>query len=265
MQVGSKAALEAFLAQYPDGFYASLARSELDKIAAAAPAAPPKTQPAPQVQIVKGPDKPAAASSPAPAEPPVADKSVNVAALNAGTPPADLTRSVQAELRRVGCLASDTDGTWNSVSQRSLSQFNRYAGTKFDTRAASADALDAIKQKSSRVCPLVCDHGYKAEGDHCTRIVCVDGSFLNGDNECEKRRGKTPVARRDQSEAPPRERAKPNLPATPRATASGGGTGQIVCDRVGCRQVSRGCHIEYKTTAEGGPLEGGGGNVEVCR
>jgi Caspase domain len=265
MQVGSKAALEAFLAQYPDGFYASLARSELDKIAAAAPAAPPKTQPAPQVQIVKGPDKLAATSSPAPAAPPVADKSVNVAALNSGTPPADLTRSVQAELRRVGCLASDTDGSWNSVSQRSLSQFNRYAGTKFDTRAASADALDAIKQKSSRVCPLVCEHGYKADGDHCTRIVCADGSFLNDDNQCEKHRGKTPVAKRDHNEAPPRERTKPDLPATPRATASGGGTGQIVCDRVGCRQVSRGCHIEYKTTAQGGPIEGGGGNVEVCR
>ena len=34
LQVGNKDALNAFLAQYPDGFYASLAKLQLDKIAA---------------------------------------------------------------------------------------------------------------------------------------------------------------------------------------------------------------------------------------
>jgi uncharacterized caspase-like protein len=264
-QVGSKAAFEAFLAQYPDGFYASLARSALDKLAAATPAAPAKSQPVPLVQVAKGTDRPADVSSNAPA---AANKSVNVAALSAGSLPADVTRSVQAELRRVGCLTTDADGNWNSVSQRSMSQFNRYAGTKFDTKAAGADALAAIKQKSSRVCPLVCEHGYKADGDQCNKIACAEGSFLNDDNECEKRRGKTPVAKRDSNQTPPRERARPQS-TPPRATAnggrSGGETGQIVCGVTGCRAVSRGCHIEFKTTAQGGPVEGGGGNVEVCQ
>ncbi|WP_024516517.1 caspase family protein [Bradyrhizobium sp. Tv2a-2] len=198
MQVGSKAALEAFLAQYPNGFYASLARSQLDKIATAAPAAPAKPQPPAPVQVAKGLDKPADASSAAPAVP---DKSTNVAALTAGAPPADLARSVQAELRRVGCLTSAADGNWNATSQRSLSQFNRYAGTKFDTKAASSDALDALKQKSSRVCPLVCEHGYKADGNQCIRIVCAEGAFLNDDNECEKRRDKRPVVTRDRPDS----------------------------------------------------------------
>jgi hypothetical protein len=189
MQVGSRAALEAFLAQYPDGFYASLARSQLDKIAAAAPAKP---QP---VQVATNDAPPVA-----PAAPAASDKNETVAALTAGTQPADLTRSVQAELRRVGCLTGDADGTWNPASKRSLSQFNRYAGTKLETKTASSDALDAIKQKSSRVCPMVCAHGYKADGDECTKIVCAEGSFLNDDNECEKRREKKPVATRDRSE-----------------------------------------------------------------
>ena len=205
MQVGSKAALEAFLAQYPDGFYATLARSELDKIAAAAPVAPARPQPAAQAQAAKSLDNPADSSSAAPALPSAVDKSVNVAALNAGTPPADLTRSVQAELRRVGCFTTDADGNWNTVSQRSLAQFNRYAGTKFDTKAASAEALDSIQRKSSRVCPPVCEHGYKADGGQCTRIVCAEGSFLNDDNQCEKRRGKTPVAKRGPDETPTRQ------------------------------------------------------------
>jgi uncharacterized caspase-like protein len=216
MQVGSRAALEAFLAQYPDGFYASLARSQLDKIAAAVPAKP---EPPAPVQAAKGPDKPADASSAAPA---VTDKGVNVAALPAGSPPADVTRSVQAELRRVGCLTSDADGTWNSTSQRSLSQFNRYAGTKLDTKTASADALDAIKQKSARVCPLVCEHGYKADGNQCARIVCAEGSFLNDDNECEKRREKKPVVTRDRSETRQAitRRSQPSISAPGSATMS---------------------------------------------
>jgi hypothetical protein len=77
-----------------------------------------------------------------------------------------------------------------------LSQFNRYAGTKLDAKVASVDTLDAVKLKTSRVCPLVCEHGFKADGDRCSKISCAEGSFLNDDNECEKRREKKPVARR---------------------------------------------------------------------
>jgi hypothetical protein len=171
---------------------------------------------------------------------------------------------VQTELRRVGCLTSEADGQWNGASQRSLSLFNRYAGTKFDVKVASTDALDAIKLKPSRVCPLVCDHGFKADGDHCSKIVCADGSFLNDDNECEKRRAKTPVASRDSNDRPDRavrERPRPDA-GTARPQAS---SGQIVCDMGGCRPVARGCHLEYRTTAQGGPYEGGGGNVQICR
>ena len=107
---------------------------------------------------------------------------------------------MQTELRRVGCLSADADGNWNAASQRSLTLFNRYAKTKFDTKLASIDALDAIKLKTARVCPLVCDHGYKADGDRCSKITCAAGSFLNDDNECEKRREKQPVAKRDRPE-----------------------------------------------------------------
>ena len=126
---------------------------------------------------------------------------MNVAALAAGPPQADVTKSVQAELRRVGCLSGSADGNWNNASQRSLTQFNRYAGTRLDTKVASVDTLDTIKLKSSRVCPLVCEHGFQADGDRCTRITCAEGSFLNDDNECEKRRAKKPVATRDRPES----------------------------------------------------------------
>ena len=257
LQVGNRAAFSAFLAQYPDGFYASLAKLQLEKIAAeetrvaatekarqaeqerarlategakkeaqakaeadakAAEQARLAAEKAKQVaqdqaaeaerkRTDKVADTPAVASNAAagadsratgPSSP---DKAANVAALTAGPSPADVTKSVQLELRRVGCLAGAADGEWTAESQRSLSSFNRNAGMKLDVKTANADTLDAIKQKPSRVCPLLCEHGYKADGDRCTKIVCAEGTFLNDDNECEKRREKKPVVRRDRPEA----------------------------------------------------------------
>ncbi|CUT15378.1 FIG00441069 hypothetical protein [Bradyrhizobium sp.] len=98
--------------------------------------------------------------------------------------PQEVTRLVQSELRRVGCLAASADGDWNASSQRSLTLFNKHAGTKLDTKLASFDALDAIKAKSGRVCPLVCDQGFRAEGDACTKIVCKSGLELQEDGSC---------------------------------------------------------------------------------
>ncbi len=194
------------------------------------------------------------AANPAPASP---------VPSSTGPSPAEIAKSVQSELRRVGCLTGAVDGEWNAASQRSLTLFNRYAGTKLDVKLASLDTLDAIKLKPARVCPLLCEHGFKPDGDHCSKIVCAEGSFLNDDNECEKRRAKTPTARRYEDVRPDRlvrERPRPEA-STARPQASG----QIVCDVGGCLPVARGCHIEYKTTAQGGPYEGGGGNVQVCR
>jgi uncharacterized caspase-like protein len=257
LQIGNRAAFSAFLAQYPDGFYASLAKLQLEKIAAeearvaatekakqaeqerarlAAEGAKKETQAkaeadakaAEQARLAaekakqvaqdqaadaerkrtdKAADTPLIASNAATggdsraASAPASDKATNVAARTPGSSQADITKSVQLELRRVGCLTGAADGDWNAESQRSLSSFNRNAGMKLDVKAASADTLDAIRQRQSRVCPLVCEHGYKADGDRCTKIVCADGSSLNDDNECEKRRANKPVAKRDRPDA----------------------------------------------------------------
>jgi hypothetical protein len=213
-----------------------------------------------------------------------------------GSSPADLAKAVQVELRRVGCLTEEADGDWGSASRRSLSQFNRRAGTRLDADNATSDALDAIKRKQGRVCPLVCQHGFEADGDHCSKIVCAAGSFVNDDNECEKRRDnekrrdRKSVVRRDSDEDEPlarnRSRSERSLPmpevgvgigigigrggiggfvrprveaARPPSRPSGGG-GQIYCDSNHCRPVQRGCHLDYR--GGGGP--GNIANPEVC-
>jgi hypothetical protein len=64
------------------------------------------------------------------------------------------------------------------------------------------------------VCPLVCEHGFQADGDRCSKIVCAEGSFLNDDNECEKRRAKKPVATRER----PESRRAPEARQAPEST-----------------------------------------------
>lgn len=155
LQAGVRDAWEAFLQAYPDGFYANLAKIQLRKIAAdESRTAADKTP-----RVADGQSAPAADSKVAVLQP-------------AAVIPSDheLTTSLQRELRRVGCLTASANGQWNATSERSLSAFNRNAGTKFDLKAAGADALEAVRSRKGRVCPLSCEAGYRAEGERCVKM-----------------------------------------------------------------------------------------------
>ena len=151
---------------------------------------------------------------------------------------------------RVGCNTGWVDGNWNAAAQKSLDLFNKHAGTGLDVKLASVDALDAVKSKATRICPLVCDHGLKADGDRCTRITCRPGYEAGDDNTCEKIKVKKPVAKRDEPRRDRAERAKADAtPAKPQAS------GQIFCG-TGCRPVQRGCRLEHRG--------GTAGIAEIC-
>jgi uncharacterized caspase-like protein len=151
---------------------------------------------------------------------------------------ADLAKSVQSELRRVGCLSAAADGDWSAASQRSLTLFNKYAGTQFDVKLASVDALDALKAKPGRVCPLVCNFGFKADGDQCAKIACRAGYRVGDDNECEKAQEKKPVATREDSRRRDQDRKDAESTA-PKAQSSG----QMICNNAGCRPIAKGCRL----------------------
>ncbi|WP_354046306.1 caspase family protein [Bradyrhizobium sp. LB12.1] len=173
-------------------------------------------------------------------------------------PPGDLAKSVQSELRRVGCLSAAADGDWNAATQRSLTLFNKYAGTQFDAKLASVDALDALKAKPGRVCPLVCNFGFKADGDQCAKITCRAGYHVGDDNECEKIQEKKPVATREDSRRRDVERRRTES-TPPKAQSSE----QILCNQAGCRPAARGCRIVIGT----GQSQGSGGigqQREIC-
>lgn len=171
------------------------------------------------------------------------------------TESADLPRSLQVELKRVGCSSSAPDGKWTAASQKALDLFNKHAGMKLEVKVANIDALDAVKGKTSRVCPMICEQGFKADGDRCTKITCRAGYEVGDENTCEKIEVKKPTAKRDGPKREKRERSKTEAaPAKPQAS------GQIFCHHYsgGCRPVSKGCRIVQRSS-------GSGEQIEVCK
>jgi hypothetical protein len=125
---------------------------------------------------------------------------------------ADIPRLLQIELRRVGCSTGSVDGNWNAAAQRSLDLFNKYAGMKLDVKVASLGALDAVKGKSTRICPLICEHGFRADGDQCLTVTCRSGFRINDNNECERIQVRKPKANREEERT---TRDRPETPSKP--------------------------------------------------
>jgi len=104
----------------------------------------------------------------------------------------DIARLLQSELKRVGCKTGEIDGEWNAAARRALSSFNDRAGTRFDVKLASLDALDAVRARTGRVCPLDCDRGFRAEGDRCVKITCDSDQVLGPNGTCRPRPERAP-------------------------------------------------------------------------
>jgi hypothetical protein len=221
-RVGTKPVWDSFITKYPSGFYTELAKAQRDKLAAEAAtvAATEKAKAALEEQKrlategAKATEQARAAADARAAEEArisaekrkaieetrVAEEKVKAAAAT------EIPRLLQTELRRIGCGTGSVDQNWTASAQRSLSLFNKNAKTNFDVKVANLDALDAVRSRTSRVCPLICDHGYRADGEACIKITCKAGFELGDDNSCERIVKKRPVAR----ERRPERRSRPS-------------------------------------------------------
>jgi len=137
--------------------------------------------------------------TPAPEPPPAAPK----------MDPSDIARLLQAHLKRVGCDPGGNDGKWDDGSRKALELFNKNADTHFDVKLASLDALDSVRGKTDRVCPLVCAKGQRAEGDRCVQIGCSSGYVLNAGGACEKRPEPAPKPKTVTRQEPAAPRSAP--------------------------------------------------------
>ena len=122
----SPAIIETYLQRYPQGTFAGLARALIQDMRRVA-ALPP------------------------------AGAAMQVPPLQAPTP--DLGRALQTELQRVGCYQGAVDGAWGGRTKAALEQFASRTTTNLSTDTPSQAALDAVKGRQERVCPLVCGAG----------------------------------------------------------------------------------------------------------
>ena len=99
----------------------------------------------------------------------------------------NLVRLLQSELKRVGCEPARLSDTWNKSSEAALAAFNKVSHTDYSTNIASVDALDAIRLKPDRVCPLECSRTEHVDSDRCVKTVCNGEQVLNSKGSCEKR------------------------------------------------------------------------------
>jgi hypothetical protein len=193
-RVGTAEAWGSFISAHPTGFYTDIAKAQRNKLIAEGAAAAEKARAAAeerrqQINVAAvEPSKPPADPAPAarPADTTIAATTPSDAAPRRQIPP-DLPRLLQAELKRVGCKAGEAESEWNASARKALSQFNDSAGTKFDVKVASLEALDAVRARQERVCPLDCDRGFRPSGDTCVKITCDDGFVLGANGSCQKR------------------------------------------------------------------------------
>jgi peptidoglycan hydrolase-like protein with peptidoglycan-binding domain len=82
----------------------------------------------------------------------------------------ETARQLQTELQRVGCFSGKIDGIWNRRSIDAVKRFSQHAHLSLNTDLASAEAVAAIRGRTSRVCPLTCSRGQAPSGDRCVAM-----------------------------------------------------------------------------------------------
>ena len=100
-----------------------------------------------------GPDRKAPATAVEPSKP------------LANTP--DLVRSAQKELARIGCFTGTVDGNFNPATQAAIKQYQTQRGRQASAAEVNDDFVSELKDRRTRVCPLVCPAGKVAEGETC--------------------------------------------------------------------------------------------------
>lgn len=78
-----------------------------------------------------------------------------------------LARDLQQQLKRVGCDPGAVDGTWGAKARNALSRFAAAIKKDLTLDSLTEVALQALRNKSGRVCPLLCEDDEVVSGDRC--------------------------------------------------------------------------------------------------
>jgi hypothetical protein len=176
--------------------------------------------------------------APADADNPATSPVPPIARLEAPSParsdPYELTRSLQLELRRVGCFDGAVDGEFNAVTRSALQKFGKLTVINFPDEEPSPEMLRAVRGIDKRVCPLLCQTGERPDGDRCVRTLPSDSPPKAAIHPTNPKRAISPDPGHGTLSQEPGNNAAP----TGRVAMDGQTT---TCGKHGCQVVPKGC------------------------
>jgi peptidoglycan hydrolase-like protein with peptidoglycan-binding domain len=98
-------------------------------------------------------------AEPEPSEPAVSKEETSAPPPSDEISIAELTKSLQRELDRVGCGPGDIDGIWGPQGRQAVERFNKYAQLELDTITPTLAAVDEMRRQKDRVCPKLAFDG----------------------------------------------------------------------------------------------------------
>lgn len=96
----------------------------------------------------------------------------------------ELGRSLQLELKRVGCYQGAVNGEFGNATREALQSFIKYSSLKLRNEDLSVDTIKAVRSVDKRICPLSCQPGERAEGDACIRVTAAPARLPSGAKKC---------------------------------------------------------------------------------
>ena len=179
-----EAALKRFTSQYPNSALRKDAEARIAALEAAQAAkpVPPKPDEVTWELLKETTDEAALKRFTAqyPKSPLRKDAEARMAALEAAAkaapPPAaandlhELARSLQFELKRVGCFNGAVNGEFDDATRAASRTFAKLASIRMPDELLP-EAIKAVRGIDKRVCPMACPDGERAQGDRCIAIA----------------------------------------------------------------------------------------------
>jgi uncharacterized caspase-like protein len=91
-----------------------------------------------------------------------------------------LARTLQTELRRVGCDPGNVDGKWDGKTKGALNDFARLTKISLPSDEPTDEAFNAVVAKQGRICPLRCAAGHDEVGGKCVAKIIPKAPKTSG-------------------------------------------------------------------------------------
>jgi Caspase domain len=142
----------------------------------------------------------------------------------------ELIQAAQIELSRLGCYAGEADGSLNTATQVGIGRYLSNQGRRDAPVAVTESLLSELRSQQSKICPLECAPGQKADGETCVADTKPSAPIKATKQEEEPphkpKTGHAPSkqeARQSERRPPPHMQVHQEVSAAPRESHSGGG------------------------------------------